>query len=158
MSFLNPRSGAEASDSLASLTAAALGLAAVIYSVNVAETFVSASTANLLGNVQIIAAAGLVLGYLPLLIYFKSRGGRPAGKPEEDSYLSSLFRQASLTAFSVTLGFMLALSIIGDGLLEQMTAETAVDLAITFAMAVFALSFFVINRLTGAAEDKGDVS
>jgi hypothetical protein len=50
MSVFNPRNSAEATDSLASVTAAATGLAAVVYSVNVVETFVSEPTADLLGT------------------------------------------------------------------------------------------------------------
>lgn len=152
MSFFNPKSAAEASDSLAGLTSGVMGLAAIVYSINVIETFVSPATANLLGTAQMAGGVAILVIYLPFLILFKSRGGRPAGKPAQDSYLGAMFRQAALTAFSLTLAGMLALSMLGGRLLEHMSAETAIDLAITLALAVFAASFFVINRLGAAGE------
>jgi hypothetical protein len=155
MSFLNPRSAAEASDSLAGLTSAVLGLAAIVYSVNVIEIFVSQATADLLGRAQLAGGVLMILIYAPLLLFFKSRGGRPPGKPAQNSYLGTLFRQAALTAFSLTLVAMLVLSMLVDRVFEQMSAETAIDLMITFALAIFALAFFVINRLGDAGQAMG---
>lgn len=155
MSFLNPRSAAEASDSLAGLTSAVLGLAAIVYSVNVIEIFVSQATADLLGQAQLAGGVLMISIYAPLLLFFKSRGGRPPGKPAQNSYLGTLFRQAALTAFSLTLVAMLVLSMLVDRVFEQMSAETAIDLMITFALAVFALAFFVINRLGDSGQAMG---
>jgi len=154
MSFLNPQSGAEASDSLATLTAATVGLAALVYSVDVIESFVSVSTADLLGSAQLVGGLLIVIAFIPLLVFFKARGGRPAGKPGQDSFLSVLFRQAALTAFSLTLVFMIVLSVLENRVLSKISAETAIDLVITFALAIFAVSFFVINRF---GQDRGDI-
>lgn len=156
MSFLNPRNPAEASDGLATLTAAATGLAALIYSVNVIEVFVSAATADLLGYAQIAGGVLIVAVFGPMLLFLKSRGGKPAGKPAGGGYLNALFRQAALTAFSLTLAFMIVLSIFDRTVLARLTAQTAIDLVITFALAIFAISFFIIDRFSHVGEGLGD--
>lgn len=158
MSVLNPRNPAEASDGLATLTAAATGLAALVYAINVAEVFIPAATAELLGYAQ-IAGGGLIVAIVaPLLIRLKMRGGKPAGRGTSAGYLSALFRQASLTAFGLTLAVMVALSIFDRTVLAHLSAETVVDLLITAALAFFALSFFVINRFSPLDEGLGGES
>lgn len=158
MSYLNPRNQSEASDSLANLTAAATGLAALVYSANVLDGFVSASAATFLGYGQIVGGL-LILGVFgPLMFFFKSRGGRPTGKPAAEGYLQTLFRQAGLTAFSLTIVFMIALSIFDRTVLARVTSETAIDLVITFALAIFAISFFAINRFSRGDVEFGDQS
>ena len=148
MSVLNSRNSAEASDSLATLTAAATGLAALVYSVNVVEVFAPEGAADLLGHVQMAGALLVIAGFGPLMIFLKSRGGRPAGRGTSGGYLDALYRQASLTAFSATLAFMIVLSLFERTVLVHLSAETAVDLLITFALAIFSASFFVINRFS----------
>lgn len=156
MSVLNPRNAAEASDGLATLTAAATGLAALVYSVNVVEVFVPEGTADLLGYLQIAGVVLILAVYAPLMIHLKVRGGRPAGGGTSGGYLDALYRQASLTAFSVTLVFMVVLSLFDQRVLAHLSAETAVDLLITFALAAFSLSFFVINRFGRLGEGVGE--
>lgn len=156
MSFLNPRNPAEASDFLATLTAAAAGLAALVYSVNVVEVFIPKGAADLLGHAQ-IAGALLILGVVaPLMIFLKIRGGRPAGRGTSGGYLDALYRQASLSAFSITLAFMIALKVLDRTVLAHFSAEAAVDLVITFALAAFAVSFFLINRFGRIGEGGGE--
>ena len=156
MSFINPSNSAEASDSLATLTAAAIALAALVYSVNVVEVFVSEATGDLLGHAQIAGALLILAVYGPLLVFLKSRGGRPAGKPSAGGSLNALFRQAGLTAFSLTLVFMIVLSVLNRSVLSHFSAEAAVDLVITFALAAFAVSFFIINRFSRFGDELGE--
>lgn len=156
MSVLNPRNAAEATDSLASVTAAAVGLAALVYSVNVAETFVPEAASELLGYAQIAGGLLILVVFGPLLILLKARGGRPAGRPSSGGYLSALFRQAALTGFSLTVLFMIVLSVFDRTVLARFSAETAIDIVITFALAAFAISFFVLNRLGRLGDELGD--
>lgn len=154
MSFLNPRNSAEASDVLATLTAAATGLAALVQSVNVIEVFVSEGTAELLGYMQ-MAGGILIIGvFAPMLILLKRRGGK-AGEGAGESYLSALLREAASTAFSFTLAFMILLSLLERRLLAHLSAETAVDLLITVVLALFALSYFLIDRFGHVGEGAG---
>jgi hypothetical protein len=146
MPVLNFRNQAEASDALATLTAAAAGLAALIQSVNVIEVFVRESTAELLGYVQMAGVIVIFVVFAPMLILLKRRGGKAAGQGAGGSYFSVLLRQASSTAFSVTFAFMMVLSFLERTVLAHLSAETAVDLLISFALAMFALSFFLIDR------------
>lgn len=152
MSILNPRNAAEASDALATLTAAASGLAAVVYSVNVLEVFVSGRTAELLGHVPMAGVILIVGVFAPMLILLKRRG---AVQGAGGSYFSALFRQASLTAFSVTLAIMIVLSLLERRVLAHLSAENAVDLLISVALATFALSFFLIDRFGHVGEGAG---
>jgi hypothetical protein len=156
MSFVNPRSPAEASDSLATVTAAAMAFAALIYSVNVIEVFAPDSSAGWLGYFQIGAAVVLIAVFAPLIFFLKSKGGRSAGKSAAAGYLSALFRQAALTAFSLTLAFMVLLSLFDRMVLSRLSAEAAIDLVITFALAIFAVSFFIINRFSRLDDGHGD--
>lgn len=155
MSIFNPRNPAEASDGLATLTAAATGLAALVYAINVVEVFVPESTAELFGYVQIAGGVLIVAIFAPLLIHLKRRGAKPAGRGSSAGYLNALFRQASLTAFSITLAVMVLLSMLESTVLAHLAAETVVDGLITFALAMFAISFFMINRFGALGEGAG---
>lgn len=155
MSVLDPRNAAEASDILATLTAAASGLAALVYSVNVIEVFVSDGTAELLGHIQLAGGILLVAVFAPTLILLKRRRGRVAGRGDDESYFGALGRQATSTAFAITLAFMVLLSLLERRVLEHLSAETAVDLIISFALAMFALSFFLIDRFGRVGEGAG---
>lgn len=156
MSILKLRNAAEASDVLATLTAAATGLAALIQSVNVIEVFVSEGTAELLGYLQMGGGILLLGVFAPMLIILKRRGGRTAGDGAGGSYLSALLRQAASTAFSFTLAFMVLLSFLERRVLAHLTAETAVDLLITVVLALFALSYFLIDRFGHVGEAAGE--
>lgn len=155
MSVLNPRNAAEASDTLATLTAAATGMAALVYSVNVIEVFVSDGTAELLGHVQLAGGILLVAVFAPILILLKRRRGRAAGRRDDESYFGALGRHATSTAFAGTLAFMILLGLLERRVLAHLTAETAVDLLISFALAMFALSFFLIDRFGHVGEGAG---
>ncbi|MDT8342101.1 MAG: hypothetical protein RQ751_11370 [Longimicrobiales bacterium] len=147
MSILNPRSPAEARDVLATLTAAAVGVAALVYSVNVLEVFVPEGTAHVLGLAQIAGAVLILAVYAPMLVRLKRRGGRPEGNDSAGgSYLQAVFRQASSTAFSVLLVVLVVLSLLERTVLAHLTAGTAVDLIITLALTVLSLSYFFVNR------------
>lgn len=156
MPIFNPRNSAEANDGLATLTAAATGLAACIYAINVIEALIPEAAAALLGYIQIAGVILIVAVIAPLLIHLKRRGGRPAGRRSSSGYLGALFRQASLTAFSLTLAFMVVLSIFNRTVLTLISAETVVDLIITVSLALFALSFFVFNRFSDMDEGLGE--
>jgi len=148
MSFMNPRNPAEACDSLATLTAAATALVALLQSVNVIEVLVPEAVAGVLGTAQ--SAGGiLVLGlFAPLFLFLKSRGATPKGKSSSGSYLGALVRQTGLNAFSATLVFMITLSVLNEMVLSRFTAEVVLDAVITFALGSFAVSFFFINRFS----------
>jgi hypothetical protein len=51
---------------------------------------------------------------------------------------------------------MIVLSLLERTVLARLSAETAVDLLITFALAAFSLSFFVINRFSRLGEGVGE--
>lgn len=157
MSILKPRNGAEASDALATLTAAATGLAALVQLVNVIEVFVSEGTAELLGHFQLAGVILIIAVFAPLWILLKKSAGRASRRGASGGYLSAVVRQASGTAFSVTLAFMILLSLLDRTVLAHLSAETAVDLLISFALAMFALSFLFTDRFShldaGAGED-----
>ncbi len=156
MPFSRPRNSAEASDSLATLTAAGAGLAALVYSVNVVEVFVSEALADLLGYGQILLGLLLLLGYLPALLFLKSRGGRPTGRDSPEGFSNLSFRQATFSAFSLTMVFLIILNVLDNKILAQITAKTAIDLVIVFALTAFAASFFVIDNSSRASFDPGD--
>lgn len=157
MSILTPRNAAEASDALATLTAAATGLAALIASVNVVEVFASEGTAELLGYLQVAGVILILAVFAPTWFLLKRRAGRSAGRGASGSYLNAVVRKASGTAFSVTLASMILLSLLESSVLAHLSAENAVDLLISFALAMFAVSFFLIDRFgpldEGAGED-----
>lgn len=155
MPFLNPRNAAEASDLLATLTAAAAGLAALVQSVNVIEVFVSESTAGLLGYIQVVGIILILVVFAPMLILLKKRGGKAARHGAAGSYFGALLRQAASTAFSVTFAFLIVLSLFERRVLAHLSAETAVDLLISFALATFALSFFLTDRFGHLGEGTG---
>jgi hypothetical protein len=90
-----------------------------------------------------------------MLILLKTRGGKAAGHGAGGSYLSALVGRASSTAFSVTLAFMILLSFLERRVLAHLSAETSVDLLISFALAMFALSFFLIDRFGHLGEGVG---
>jgi len=148
MSFMNPRNPAEACDSLATLTAAATALVALLQSVNVIEVFAPEAVAGALGTAQ-SAGAVLVVGvFAPLFLFLKSRGAMPSGQSSSGSYLGALVRQAGMSAFSATLVFMIILSMLNEIVLSRVTAEVALDLVITFAFGSFAAAFFIHNRFS----------
>ncbi|PWE17524.1 hypothetical protein DDZ18_07585 [Marinicauda salina] len=155
MSIFNPRNPAEATDGVATLTAAGTAVVAFIFSLNVAEDFISSASGDLIKYLQIGGAALIVTVFAPLLINLKIRGGKPAGRGSSGGYLSALFRQAALTAFSLMVAFLVGLSIMDRTVLSRLSAESTVDLIITFALAMFALSFFIINRFGMVGEDVG---
>ncbi|MDT8368157.1 MAG: hypothetical protein RQ745_03045 [Longimicrobiales bacterium] len=152
MSLLNPRSAPEADDARATLTAAAAGVAALVQSVNVIEVFVSEGTAALLGHLQLAGGILILLLFAPMLIRLKKRGSTAAGHGDGGSYLGALVRRASSTAFSITVVVMILLSVLERRVLAHLSAETTVDLLITFAFAIFALAFFFIDRF-GRVDD-----
>jgi len=156
MSFLNPRSGAEASDGIATLTAIGMAVAALIFALNVAEASVSASVNDLFDLLRIGAVIFILAVLAPLVIFFKLRGGRPAGRGTSPGYLSALFRQAALTAFSLTVLFLVFLTVLGEPILAQLSAERSVDLILAFALASFSLAYFVINRFSRLGEEAGE--
>jgi hypothetical protein len=51
---------------------------------------------------------------------------------------------------------MILLSVFDRTVLARLTAETAVDIVITFALAAFAFTFFVINRVGRFGDEAGD--
>ncbi len=155
MSILNHRNAAEASDTMATLTAAATGLAALVSSVNVVEVFVSAATAELLGYLQMAGGILIIAVFGPMWFLLKKRAGRAAGRGAS-GYLTAVVRRASGTAFSVTLAFMILLSLLERRVLVHLSAENAVDLLVSFALATFALSFFLIDRFGHLGEGAGE--
>ena len=155
MTFLNPRNPAEATDGLATLTAGATAVAALIYALNAASAFVSEGAADVLVYVQIAGAVLIAAVYLPLLVILKLRGGQPAGRGTSPGYLSALFRQAGLTAFSLTIAFLVLLSVFGESFLAHFSADKSIDLMLAFGLASFSLAFFVINRFSRLGEEVG---
>jgi len=155
MSLVNPRNPAEATDGLATLTACATAVAALIYALNVASVFVPEGAADVFGYVQIGGAVLIGAAYLPLLIVLKLRGGQPAGRGTSPGYLSALFRQAGFTAFSLTIAFLVLLSVFGESFLTRFSAERSIDLMLAFGLASFSLAFFVINRFSRLGEEAG---
>lgn len=102
-----------------------------------------------------IAGAGLIAAvYLPLLILLKVRGGQPAGRGTSPGHLSALFRQAGFTAFSLTIAFLVLLSVFGGPLLAHLSAERSIDL-MAFGLASFSLADVVINRFGRLGEEVG---
>lgn len=156
MQFLRPNNSAEASDGLATLTAIGAGLAALVYSANVAEAFVTQAVADYLGYGQIIVGLVIALGYLPALIFLKSRGGQSTGVSAPEGFLNASFRQAAFSAFSLTMAFLIVLSVFDRTVLAQFTAKTAIDLVIVFALTAFAASFFVIQNFSPFGAGTGD--
>ncbi len=156
MPFSIPHNSAEASDTLATLTAWAASLAALVYSVNIAEVFVTEAVAAYLGYGQILFGLVILLGYLPALIFLKSRGGRPTGASSPEGFLNASFRQAAFSAFSLTIAFLIALSLFDRLILANVTAKTAIDLVVVFALAAFAASFLVIKNFSSFGEAPGD--
>lgn len=155
MSVINPRNSAEATDGLATLTAGATGVAALIFALDFASVFVSEAAGAVFGYVRIAGGVLIAGAYLPLLIVLKRRGGQPAGRATSPGYLSALFRQAALTAFSLTIAFLVLLSIFGESFLARFSAERSIDLMLAFGLASFSLSFFVINRFSRLGEEAG---
>ncbi|MEQ8558197.1 MAG: hypothetical protein RIB03_07750 [Henriciella sp.] len=151
MSIDSPRSPAEASDRLVNLAAAGAGIAAIIYSANVVEGFVSEAVADFVGYGQIAMGLIILLAYLPALLYLKSRGGRGTGKHYTAGFFNTIMRKAIVNAFNLTIGFLIILSILSRTVLSHFTAESMVDLMIAFALATFSISFFVISRFSDEA-------
>ena len=146
---------AEASDRLATLTAAAAGVAAMIYLANVAELFASGLLADLVGYGQIGLGLIVLVVYLPALLLFKSRGGHAEGIRSAGGFMNAIMRKAASTAFNLTIGFVVALSILDRTVLSHFTAKSAIDLVIAFALAAFSVSFFILNQFTSGLGDEG---
>ena len=146
MSANGKHNPAEASDSLANLTAAAAGAAAIIFAVNVVEFFASETVGVWAGYGKIVVGLLIAAVYLPALSIFKMRGGRVDGMRSADGFLNAMIRRAASMAFNLTIGFLVALSLLKNIVLSHFTAEAIVDLAIAFALAAFSISFFVLNR------------
>jgi hypothetical protein len=153
MSIINPRNSAEATDGLATLTACATAVAALIFALNFASVFVSEAATAVFGYVQVAGGVLIAATYLPLLIVLKLRGGQPAGRGTTPGYLSARFRQAGLTAFSLTVAFLVLLSVFGEPFLAHFSADQSIDLMLAFGLASFSLAFFVINRFSRLSEE-----
>lgn len=142
------KSPAEASDSLANLTAAAAGAAAIIFAGNVVEAFDIVVVGDWVGYAQIVLGLLIAAVYLPALLIFKTRGAQVDGMRPAEGFLNAMIRRAASMAFNLTVGFLVALSLLKNSLLSHFSAEAAVNLATAFALAAFSISFFVLNRFS----------
>lgn len=138
-------SSAEAKDRLATATALATAMAAITYSLNVVTLYVTESTAGILDKVQLAGGFLIVAIFLPLFLFLKSRIRQDQASSSE-GFIGAVFRKSGFAAFGITLMGMVILSMLNETLLSQITAETAVDIIITFALAIFSVSFFIISR------------
>jgi hypothetical protein len=150
MSFLNPSSRAEASDSLAILTGAGTALAGLIYAAKVVEVYAGGAMATWLDNAQLAGGIAVLAVFLPLFYYLKTRFGGTAVNPwKGDDFFGAVLRRAAMTAFCAVMLGMIVLTTLDMLLLSRVSAETLVDGLIAFALFVFSVSFFVLGRSPG---------
>lgn len=146
MSFLNPKTSAEAGDRMAVLTGFATGFAAVVHSINVWRALVGPDLAAALDAVQMAGGILIVALFLPLFIWFKLGRSAPAMNPwKSDSYLGSVAKRAGFTAFAGLLLAGVVLSTLSTRLLPLISGEMMLDMMISAALGLFSLSFFIFS-------------
>ena len=154
MSFLNPNSRAEASDSLALLTGCGSGLAALIYAFKVAEVYASGGWAGWLDAAQLMGGVLVLLVFLPLFYFLKTRFGGTAVSPwKSDSFFGAVLKRAGLAAFGIVLVSMIILTTLDRLVLSNLSAAVLLDALIALALIGFSASFFLLGRETGEAAD-----
>lgn len=152
MSFFKPANRAESADRLAGLTGLGTGLAGLIYVAGAAQPLVDAETAALLDMAQLIGGLAILIGFLPLFFFFKTRfGGQPVNPWKTDGFMSAVVRRAGFTAFAAGMLAMIVLTMLDNLILERITAEILLDAIIAFALLVFSASFFLFSR--GGADE-----
>ncbi|WP_138511492.1 hypothetical protein [Maricaulis alexandrii] len=154
MSFLNPSSRAEASDSLALLTACGTGLVALIYAFKVAEAYASSGLASWLDIVQLVGGVLVLLVFLPLFYFLKTRfGGTTVSPWKSDSFFGTVLKRAGLAAFGLVLMSMIILTTMDRLVLANVTPEVLLDALIALALIGFSASFFLLGRDMGEGCD-----
>ena len=152
MSFLKPSSRAEASDSLAILTATGTGLASLVYFAKVMEAYTGSPVSSWLDTAQLIGGLAVLVVLLPLFYHLKTGFGGAAVDPwKGDEFFGTVLRRAALTAFCAMMLGMILLTLLGDHLLSQVAAPVLLDGMIACALLVFSLSFFLLGRVEHGA-------
>jgi predicted neutral ceramidase superfamily lipid hydrolase len=154
MSYFRPGSKAEVTDRLAELTGVAVGLAALIYAINVVQGFAAPAVVMTLDAVQVVGGLAILGVYLPLTIWFKTRFAGVILNPwKSDGFMGAALKRAGLFAFSATVVFMIVLSMLNRLVLSRISSETLLDLVLAVALLVFAVCFFLFGR--DGAEGEG---
>ena len=79
-----------------------------------------------MGYGQIGLGLIVLVVYLPALLLFKSRGGHAEGIRSAGGFMNAIMRKAASTAFNLTIGFVVALSILDRTVLSHFTAKSAI--------------------------------
>ncbi len=154
MSYLTPRTSAEAVDRLSWLTGLGAGLASLIYALSAAEALASPDMAVAIDWIAKGAAIVLIGAFLPLFIWFKRRAGAPSMNPvKADSFLANALRKAGFTAFALTLLGTILLSLMDNLILSRITPEIALDFVVAGSLMIFALAFVIFASGPGDGVD-----
>lgn len=156
MSFLNPRSRAEARDSLAVIVAFGTGAVAIVNAFGFLEGYVDDSASSFLNTAQLVGGVLVLVIMLPLIVLMKARGAGTRSASGTGGYMMAAARRAGYLAFGMNLIVLVILSIFDTLVLSRIDAASAVELMISVALGAFSIAFFVTCRFGHIDDDLGD--
>jgi uncharacterized membrane protein len=132
-------------------------LVAGAYFISVVKFFVTPQVSGILDIASKVLGVATIVLVLPSFLKFVSmrRRNREACR-EPEGFVIEMFNKATSTAFKATFVFLVFLEIVSTNFTADMPGEFFVKLIMTVTLAVFSVTFFILNRSVKHWEEEGD--
>lgn len=136
-------------------TALGVFLLALRYGMTAAGPLLGEELMALVRYLQLALSLLIVLLVLPAFWhYLKLRRQRRADCANPDSFVLEMFRRAALIAFSYSFVLLVLLDLVSRKSLVYLSAPLVINLVLSFMLAVFSISFYLLSRLDEPDDDE----
>lgn len=137
-------------------TAWGIFLLAIVHGMSAAEFLVPDNTAETLALASKLLGIGVILVVAPGFYQAMKLGGfRKLECDHHEGFVTEILSKASTMAFSLTFVCLLTLKVIAEKYGTGLPAAFFLNVALTFSLLFFSISFFVLNRDPGEDDDFG---
>jgi hypothetical protein len=157
MTKQKPTSFVEQIDKMHQRIAIGVFLMAIAYAISVIRFLVSEEMNGILDTTSRVLGITIFILVLPAFLKFVNmrRKNRRACK-EPEGFVIEMFNKATGKAFQFTFLFLVALEFMSSSYLTQLPGEFFIKLIISVTLAIFSLTFFLLNRAGDVGETEDD--